>query len=237
MKFKDARSTETLTGDVADGMVWYAAYGSNLCRERFLTYIRGGRYAGKPSDEREPGCPDGHRDPPQGEAPILIPHRLYFAGDAPGWGGGGVAFVDTARDDAARTYGRMFRVTRRQFEEVLRQENDYAERVTVTLERLTAPGDRLDVGPDGRYRRVLYLGQRDGVPVVTFTASLSGPSGSTAVPSLAYLRTIVRGLAETYADLTADEATAYLAHALGPLRVPDQLATLVSQTLGVTRHR
>ena len=36
--------------------IWYVAYGSNLSRERFCTYLRGGRPDG--SERDYPGCRD-----------------------------------------------------------------------------------------------------------------------------------------------------------------------------------
>ncbi len=68
--------------------VWYAGYGSNLCEERFLCYIKGGkfRWGGRKSS----GCDD--KTLPEEKGRITIPFPLYFAERSRGWQGGGVAF-------------------------------------------------------------------------------------------------------------------------------------------------
>jgi hypothetical protein len=53
-------------------LVWYAAYGSNVCQDLFLCYIRGGTPAG--SKRNYVGCSDNSL--PRDARPITIPHRL-----------------------------------------------------------------------------------------------------------------------------------------------------------------
>jgi hypothetical protein len=72
---------------VAD--LWYAAYGSNLARDRFENYLSGGRPVG--ATRHYPGARDS--SPPIDDRPLLLPGRLFFAWESPTWGGG-IAFYD-----------------------------------------------------------------------------------------------------------------------------------------------
>ena len=56
---------------MSDKYVWYACYGSNLLKERFMGYILGGGIKG------EGGCRD--KTPPIKEMQITISHVLYFS--------------------------------------------------------------------------------------------------------------------------------------------------------------
>ena len=53
--------------------VWYASYGSNMSKERFLCYIRGGSVEGM--TKRCEGCADPSE--PLKDLYIEIPHELY----------------------------------------------------------------------------------------------------------------------------------------------------------------
>src|SRR5690348_18367195 len=86
-------------------LVWYAAYGSNICEERLLCYIRGGTPPG--SKRNYVGCRD--KALPRDARAILIPHRLFFAGSAPGWSDKAMAFIRSAR--GGESFGRMYLVT------------------------------------------------------------------------------------------------------------------------------
>src|SRR5579862_610370 len=99
-------------------MVWYAAYGSNLCAERFGCYIAGGIPPGRTDPCR--GARD--RTLPRRDRPLAIPHRLYFTGTAKSWGGS-PSFVDLVRDPDGPTHGRAYLITWEQFEDVVAQEN------------------------------------------------------------------------------------------------------------------
>jgi hypothetical protein len=65
--------------------VWYASYGSNLQRERFMCYIEGGTPEG--SAKRNEGCRD--KSEPTESRPISLNFELYFAGRSGTWGGSG----------------------------------------------------------------------------------------------------------------------------------------------------
>src|SRR5438132_918472 len=73
--------------------VWYAAYGSNLSRERFDVYLRGGTPVG--GRHEYPGCRD--QSPPVEDQRWDCRSSLRFGGKRPSqtWGGG-VALIDPA---------------------------------------------------------------------------------------------------------------------------------------------
>ena len=192
-------------------LVWYAAYGSNLSSARFMTYLAGGTPEGKATPERGAADPT----PPAASRPYRLRHALYFAGDAPAWGGGGVAFVrpEEARD--ALTYARIYLVTAGQLRAVIAQENglDPGRGAALVSSRQLAtarPGERIETGA-GDYGLLLCVGRervtRDGpdVPVWTFTAP-HALDGELRAPSDAYLATICRGLVETFLDPADPEA-------------------------------
>jgi hypothetical protein len=165
------------------GRVWYAGYGSNLNRQRFLCYILGGRprYGRKHHG--------GSRDaaPPGGSRIVVARHRLYFAlpegrSGTENWGRGGVAFIEPEIDESAETVCRMWMITGEQYEDVKEQE--------------------------GRvwYDKEMELGEEAGVPILTVTHSRR--LQQILPPSHAYLRTIAAGLRET-AGLSADQTVDY----------------------------
>ena len=53
--------------------VWYASYGSNMCIERFLCYIRGGAVDGMQGTCL--GCAD--KTLPLKSKRVMLPHELY----------------------------------------------------------------------------------------------------------------------------------------------------------------
>lgn len=121
--------------------VWYASYGSNLSKERFMCYIKGGvcKYNGRKYN----GCTD--KSDPLADRPITIPYRMYFAKNSGSWQNGGVAFISPFRDPKEKTLGRMYLITGQQFEEVCRQE-----------------------GPVW-YGHIIELGEADGYKIKTIT--------------------------------------------------------------------
>lgn len=189
--------------------VWYASYGSNMCRERLLAYLLGGR----PEGARRSYV--GSRTPaePVDDITLELPGRLYFAGESPTWGGG-VAFYD--HDEPGPTVARAYRITTGQFADIAAQE----------MHRLPEPGDpieevivggletgRHEAGP-GHYETLIEVGRHDGLPILTFTA----PHGYDAVPhskpSAAYRAMLAQGLRESrgWSDERIDD---YLEAAIG----------------------
>jgi hypothetical protein len=195
-----------------DEPVWYVAYASNLSRERFLAYLRGGQPVGSRrhySGGRDPSQPRGHQA-------IRLAGRLGFAGTSTVWGGG-LAFLDP--EGEGEVVARAYLVTFGQFSDVVAQE---ARR---------DPGRDLVRGVDGRlgamsriYDTILELEPHEGVPVMTMTAS--GSSGEPPVaPSAPYLSTILAGLADG-CGLDAAARVDYLLQARGVAPTWDRAALL-----------
>ena len=169
--------------------VWYAAYGSNLSRERFLCYLVGGRPSLGKQEHR------GSKDtaPPAMDRLLAITHSLYFAlpegsTRTRNWGEGGVAFIDPEADPHAKTICRMWRITAEQYRDVRQQE-----------------GHAL-------YDREILLGRAEGLPILTVTHGRR--LGNVLPPSRAYLKTIAIGLRET-AGLSDEEIVEYFQHKAG----------------------
>ena len=194
---------------MSDRTVWYAAFGSNLLRERFVTYLTGGPVPYS-TGRVQAGARD--RRPPSAERTVEIDRRLYFAGSSPGWGHGGVAFIGGPTVDERSALVRLWRITWSQFEDVFAQENASTAPLAIDCEAVTAAGG-LDLLPS-RFGRVAPLGPGpDGAPMVTVTA----PSDA-ALPSRpadrSYLRVVGLGLMQAF-GLTAPAAADYLATADG----------------------
>lgn len=121
------------------------------------------------------GCPvggartyAGARDAraPRARIPLRLPGTVFFAGRSLVWGGGR-AFYDP--DRAGDTVACGYLVTAEQFDDVHDQEPSC-------------------------YDRVVDLGERDGMPVRTFTSVLGCDDVVRTVPSAAYLATMAVGL-------------------------------------------
>jgi hypothetical protein len=191
--------------------VWYASYGSNLSKERFMAYLQGGKAPGARFAQK--GCTNPA--PPLAERRILLLHRIYFAATSPQWEDGGVAFVRTDRDESAKTLGRMYLITADQFREVALQENrlkDYEVGWTVDWVGLERDGQaRFGSGP---YGTLLHLGREGGQPIVTATAVWNDDRAPLNRPSPRYLQAIVGGLQEAY-PISDEAAVEYLITAPG----------------------
>jgi hypothetical protein len=191
-----------------DDAVWYASYGSNLASERFRCYIDGGTPPGGKGKQR--GARD--RTPPADERGLLIPHQLYFSGSSKRWGGGAVAWIDHQHSDSP-SYGRMYRISRGQFVDVVRQENGKPDLpVDEGLDRALTEG-YADIRDDS-YGRLVCLEEREGAPVLTFTHPKPMAQRRTAMPHESYLRIIAVGLREAFC-LNAQGMRRYLVDAPG----------------------
>ena len=105
---------------MSEKYVWYACYGSNILKERFMRYIKGGycRFNGV----HYIGCKD--KSDPLDERPFTIPHKLYFGKSPPNWEYGGVAFLDPKMDESIVTLGKIYKITYNQFKDIKKQEGD-----------------------------------------------------------------------------------------------------------------
>lgn len=94
--------------------VWYACYGSNMSKERFMKYIR------RCSDTTEP----------VEEEAMFLPYSIYFAYNSSTWSQGGVAFLDDTQSGLA--YGRRYKIKSSQFHEIMRMEGAiYSKKITL----------------------------------------------------------------------------------------------------------
>lgn len=188
-------------GDTAPPTVWYAAYGSNVAEHRLTAYLRGGSLP--ETGRRHRGSADPR--PHGGSVAWRLDRQLVFAGWSRDWGGG-VAYLGQR---PGTTLGRAWRLSWRQFEDVLAQENGVAcPHVTLA----DAAEGRVVVA--GSYGRVRLLGWHAQAPVVTFTAP-DAAGLQPAAPSEAYLRVILGGLAAAYPHLAAGELAEVLHAAVG----------------------
>lgn len=184
--------------------VWYACYGSNLLQQRFLCYIRGGQAPG--SKFTNPGARD--TTPPSDIRPYRFGHALYFGEAIPQWQHGGVGFLSIEPDPEAWSYGRIYRITAEQFDDVVLQENGLTPGASERTIPHPPPG-RSQVIFDSIYGRIMCLEELEGSPVLTFTRPRDLPPEQRRQPSPQYLRTILAGLLETNPGIARDELVSY----------------------------
>ena len=180
--------------------VWYASYGSNLARDRFLCYLQGGRPPG--ATRTYPGA--RNPSPPVDDRGLSLPGEMFFAWESPTWDGG-IAFYDATAPGA--TLARAYLVTDQQFADVAAQEMHREPGEDLDLGTVLSRS-RHDLGP-GRYESLHLVGELDGHPVLTFTAPDPVLLQRNA-PAEPYLVMIARGLSETH-GLDVEEVVAYLA--------------------------
>lgn len=146
--------------------VYYLAYGSNICEERFRLYIEGGYSRFNKKDYS--GCPDKTRYY-KNDGIIkyeVSDYKLYFAKESLSWKGSGVAFIE--KNLGSNLIGRLYKVTKEQFYEIQKQE--------------------------GRawYGEIKKLGKKDGLEVITFTNGDSSLQRNQ--PNEGYIKVIKEGL-------------------------------------------
>ncbi len=181
-----------------ESLVWYACYGSNLSRKRFLCYITGDIPEG--STQKEEGCRD--KTLPVKDKPININYPLYFSKESKKWNGG-VAFIGHEKITSDVTLGRMYLVTKEQFIDVVKQENKIKS-ISIDFDSIIKHG--ADDVCSGWYGRIIYLGDSDKFPIFTFTGI---DEIEHTIPSEEYLKWIIRGLKEMR-ERSDDEIFEYL---------------------------
>lgn len=153
--FKEEFSKEVV--DYEEAMipwVWYAAYGSNISRERFMRYINGCADCSAPLEDRS----------------YEFPYDITFAGRASSWGNQGKAFLDDSKNGMA--LGRIYKISRAQFEEIQRKEGrDYTKRICLGVEEgipvYTFTTDQLPAvnnSPSADYLEVILKGLIETYP-------------------------------------------------------------------------
>ncbi|MGA8979775.1 MAG: histone deacetylase [Pedococcus sp.] len=179
--------------------VWYAGYGSNLARDRFLCYLCGGRPPG--ANRTYPGARDTTL--PADDRALTLPGEVFFAWESPTWGGG-IAFYDASAPGA--TLARAYLLTDQQFADVAAQEMRHEPGEDLDLTTVLEHS-RHDLGP-GRYESLHLVGELEGRPVLTFTTP--DPAGlQHNSPTRRYLEVMARGLSDTH-GLGVDDVTRYL---------------------------
>jgi hypothetical protein len=168
--------------------IWYVAYGSNLSRERFCHYLRGGRPEGVARDY--PGCRDSSDE--LDSFGLLISGGLYFAGRSSGWRAG-MAFYDP--DAPGEVAARAYLITAEQFVDVLAQETRRSPGMSLDLAPVFR-GERYSNGVGG-YPVLVRVGERNGLPLVTFTRERRTAPPFMA-PSEPYLAAMAIGLREAH---------------------------------------
>ncbi|MFE3552951.1 histone deacetylase [Streptomyces kronopolitis] len=171
--------------------LWYAAYGSNMHRERLTAYLAGGRPAG--GLRTYPGCRDPR--PPARTAAVMLPGLLYFATESQVWTGGRAFYDPAAPSDAPdlpELPAHAYLLTAGQFSDLVAQEMDREPGEDLDLTPVLTHG-RARIGP-GRYETLVCAGLLDGAPVLTFTAPWHREDIAPNAPSAAYLRHIGAGI-------------------------------------------
>lgn len=174
-------------------LVWYVSYGSNMNADRLACYIEGGR---------PPGALIGYtgaRDttPPRAATGVMLPGRLHFGARSRVWGGG-MGFYD--HDAEGPTPARAFLVTIEQFADIAAQEMHRPVQEDDPIEAIVRdgfPSGRYQAGP-GRYETLLRVGERDGRPMLTFTAPDGVLDMPTTQPTAAYLAMLAEGLRQAH---------------------------------------
>ena len=194
--------------------VWYASYGSNLSRTRFMKYINGGRPVG--AQGQHAGCRDAAA--PASDICIRHPGALHFAGESARWGRQGVGFFDDSRP--GQILGRAYNISSGQFDDIVAQENGGRDQVVELPLMSVVDRGSINMG-SGIYSRVIHLGDYRHAPVLTFTCAFSAQealdrsfaqtqaSHSRNEPSQNYLRMLGSGLKSAFA-LTSIQQVDYL---------------------------
>ncbi len=142
--------------DYESGMtayVWYAAYGSNISRERFMRYIS--------------RCTD--KTAPVEDRRFILPYSIYFGDRSNNWGDKGVAFLDDSRPGQAP--GRIYRIKKSQFTDIQRMEGvKYSKKVglgvieDVPVYTFTSDARREKNAPSADYFNVILRGLAETYP-------------------------------------------------------------------------
>ncbi|MCQ4083550.1 histone deacetylase [Streptomyces sp. RB6PN25] len=190
-------------GPEGGDLVWYVSYGSNMRLSRLRHYLAGGCPPG--GARTYPGC----RDPrgPQRSAPVELDGEMYFALESQVWTGGR-AFYDP--DVPGTVWARAHLLATGQIPDLVAQEmyRDPGADADLDLTEVLG-GGRTRFGP-GRYETLVYVGELEGRPMLTFTAPWGMGDVAWNKPSALYLMQIASGLEEAGA-WSARRIAAYLA--------------------------
>ncbi|KAF8399592.1 hypothetical protein HHK36_015460 [Tetracentron sinense] len=199
--------------------IWYASYGSNMWKQRFLCYIEGGQMEGM----QKPCSGSIDRRPPKEIMWKTVPHRLFFGrSQTRTWGTGGVAFLHPESSIHDKAYLCLYKITLEQFNDLLLQENHPSHDMTSPLFDLTALDSisrnqsiPLEALKGSWYSNVVCLGKEGDLPILTMTCPLLDIEGFKSgklpmhAPPKEYVTTILKGLVEGR-QLSEEEAMAYI---------------------------
>jgi hypothetical protein len=185
--------------------VYYASYGSNLDRDRFLVYIEGGTPKGSTRWYR-PNL-GGTQGPTDDVFFTSVDWTVTFARKSTTWlwpdeSGGGMAFLIPRNHDEPPARLRGYCIKSEQFIGVVQAENTPRDEMDSGLPLTPVPelNDAilqkhwdLPSLATRTYPRLVWLGMYKELPVLTFTCSFFlNP------PTPEYVRTIVTGLCQTH---------------------------------------
>ncbi|XP_010456940.1 PREDICTED: histone deacetylase 5 [Camelina sativa] len=205
--------------DLAKVDVWYASFGSNMWKPRFLCYIQGGQVEGM-----KKACVGSmDKSPPKEIVWETFPHRLFFGRESsPSWGVGGVGFANPLANHNDQIHMCLYRITLEQFNDVLCQENGLnvdTDLPVFDLAALQLAENKGAIIPEAVsnswYGSVVCLGKECDIPILTMTCTLSVfekfKSGEIPLkpPAKAYANTFIRGLVEG-GRFSEEEAEAYI---------------------------
>lgn len=178
---------------MASELVWYVSYGSNMNAARLACYLEGGR----PPGARVSYVGARDHTPPREDVAVMLPGCLYFGTVSRVWGGG-IAFYDHDADGPAAA--RAYLITAEQFVDVAAQEMHRRPAADDPLESVVLgglPEGRHQAGP-GIYETLLRVGERDGYPMLTFTAPARSVEVAFNQPVQAYLDMLGAGLLQAH---------------------------------------
>ncbi|MCO5586940.1 hypothetical protein L7F22_040885 [Adiantum nelumboides] len=100
--------------------IWYASYGSNMWKDRFMCYIQGGQV-----ESMKAKCLGArNKTPPVDTSWIQVQNEIFFGHSyTQTWGQGGVAFLDTQPTTGTSTHIHLYKITLDQFNDLFLQEN------------------------------------------------------------------------------------------------------------------
>ena len=131
---------------------------------------------------------------PRDSEPYMIKRPLYFAKESRTWDQHGVAFISNEEDAENYTYGRLYLISRKQFEHLFAVENGRRGIVAIDYDVINA--QKFQDFNYNFYNRIIQLEDNyKGYPVLTFTNKKNLHSNH---PMPDYLELIKAGIKEVY---------------------------------------
>ena len=147
----------------------------------------------------------------------ILPEELYFAKNSRTWDNKGVAFIKSAslpNYEKKVTLGRKYLITKNQFIQIVRQENNsHVDDASIGIDfDIAGKEPQYLIGEKNKcrwYGRLINLGTSEGILIFTFTAKWNDEFDEYILPSDNYLKKITGGLKEAY-RLADNEIVDYL---------------------------